>query len=251
MNTRLPQNSNEKRYFQPSYRGLPVIGCRGPLVEGYLEKIHQTIESSLSQYPRVFATRFDLMFPADIQNWPSKVISRFLDYFKSIVVSHLRSQGLKPEKCQPRVVWAKERNCAMNSHYHVLLLLNRDVFHTSGRLGSENLNLISRIESSWAKALGLSFEQVQGLVHFPANRDYKLDRNSPDFYVQLADLFYRASYLAKEESKAYEDGSRHFSCSQGNRSANGFDMAQHAKRSLDAMTQARDERGLMAGGLNK
>lgn len=251
MNTRLPQNSNEKRYFQSRYRGLPVIGYRGPLVEGYLEKIHQTIESSLNQYPRVFATRFDLMIPKDMHNFSSSIISRFLDYLKAIIGLHLKSLGMKSEKCQPRIVWAKERNHSMNSHYHVLLLLNRDVFHTSGRLGSENLNLISRIESSWAKALSLSFGEVQGLVNFPRNRDYKLDRNSPDFYVQLADLFYRASYLAKEESKAYEDGSRHFSCSQGNRSANGFDMAQHAKRSLDAMTQARDERGLMAGGLNK
>jgi len=249
MNTRLPQNPNETRYNQPSYRGLPVINYRGPLVERYLERTYQTIESAIGQYPRVFATRFDLMFPLNMQNWPSSVISRFLDHFKAIVGSHLKSQGIKPEKCQPRIIWAKERNRSMNSHYHVLLLLNNDVFHMSGRLGSENLNLISRIEWAWAKALGLTFEGVQGLVNFPANRDYKVDRNSADFYPQLADLFYRASYLSKEDTKTYEDGSRHFSCSQARRCEQGFDMGLQAKISLDRITQNRDEGMVAIGGM--
>lgn len=244
MNTRLPLNPNEKRYQQTKYRGLPVIDYRGPLVEKYLERTYRTIESTIAQYPRVFATRFDLMFPVGMQNWPSSVISRFLDYFKALVESHLKSQGMKSERCQPRIVWAKERNTSMNSHYHVLLLLNNDVFHMSGRLGSENLNMISRIESAWAKALGLAFEDVQGLVNFPPNRDYKLDRNSPNFYPQLAGLFYRASYLAKEDTKDYEDGSRHFSCSQRGRFSQGFDMELQARKSLDRITQDRDEGGV-------
>lgn len=219
----------------------------GPFVERYLENTYKTIESALSQYPRVFATRFDLMLPVDMQNWPSSIISRFLDHFKAIVESHLRSLGMKPEKCLPRIVWAKERYKSMNPHYHALLLLNNDVFHMSGRLGSDNLNLISRIQSSWAKALGLTFKEAQGLVNFPPNRDYKLDRNSSDFHLQLEALFHRVSYLAKEKTKNYGDGTRYFSCSQNSRLVNGFDLEAQINKNLDGVAQNRDE-GLMTDG---
>ncbi|MEY8198109.1 MAG: inovirus Gp2 family protein [Colwellia sp.] len=251
MNTRLSQNRNEKRYQHSVYRGLPVIDYRGPLVERYLEKTYLTIESALFQYPRVFATRFDLMFPKHMQNWPSSVISRFLDYFKADVESYLKARGKSVDKCKPRIVWAKERNTSMNSHYHVLLLLNRDVFYRSGRIASDKPNTVSRIEAAWAKALNLSFEQVQGLVNFPPNRDYRVDRDSPYFYPQLADLFYRASYLAKEDTKAYEDGTRHFSCSHRAPLVDGFSMESLAKRSMDCITCMRDGGVVSARGLNQ
>ncbi len=236
MNTRLALNSNETRYIQANYRNLPVIDYRGPLVEKYLEKTYQTIESMLAQYPRVFATRFDLMFPAHMQSWSSNVISKFIDYFKAGIESYLKACGMEVDKCRPMFVWAKERNNSMNSHYHVLLLLNRDVFFRSGRIVSDRPNTVSRIEAAWAKALNLSFEQARGLVNFPPNRDYAINRNSPDFYLQLADLFYRASYLAKEDTKTYEDGSRSFSCSHKVELPDNFNLAalvEHGKASLN------------------
>jgi hypothetical protein len=250
MNTRLPQNPNETRYNQSTYRGLPVIDRRGPLVEKYLDKTYQTIESALSQYPRVFATRFDLMFPSHMQNWPSTVISRFLDYLKADVESYLKAHGMSIDKCKLRIVWAKERNSSMNSHYHVLMLFNRDVFFKSGRVDSDNANMVNRIESAWAKALNIPFGQYRGLVNFPANRDYKLDRNSPDFYPQLADLFYRASYLAKEDTKAFQDGTRHFSCSQRAQSVDGFNMELAAQRSLEHITRIREHGNTATKGFN-
>jgi len=231
MNTRLTLNSNETRYTQASYRDLPVITHRGPLVEKYLEKTYQTIESMLAQYPRVFATRFDLMFPMHMQNWSSNVISRFLDYFKVDVESHLKARGMIGDKCKLKFVWAKERNSSMNSYYHVLLLLNRDVFFKSGRLVSDNPNTVNRIEGAWARALGLPFNQIGGLVHFPKNRDYSVCRDKPDFYPQLAALFRRASYLAKEDTKVYEDGSRSFSCSHRVALPGGFSLAALVEQS--------------------
>lgn len=236
MNTRLPLNPNETRYTQSSYRGLPVIDYRGPLVERYLANTYQTIESALAQYPRIFATRFDLTFPMDMQNCPSNTISRFIEYFKESVRSYLRARGEPASKCNPRFIWAKERNISMNCHYHVLFILNKDVFHRSGRLISENVNTISRIESAWAKALGIPIEKSSGLVEFPKNGDYRVDRNSLDFYPRLADLFYRASYLAKEDTKLYEDGSRYFSCSQSLKTQGVFSLAQHIEYHMKNQT---------------
>ncbi len=213
MNTRLLHNRNETRYCNPTYRGLHVIDHRGPLVEKYLEMTFRTLECALGQYPKTFATRFELLFPKHTDNWSSEVISKFTEALKADINAFLRIRGEKPEKCKPRLIWAKERNKSSNSHYHVVLLLNKDVFFTSGKVVSKNYNMAKRIEAAWAKALGFKFERVPGLVNFPKNRDYIVNTGDKDFLQQLTNLFYRASYLAKEDTKEYCDGSRHFSCS--------------------------------------
>ena len=238
MNTRLELNPNEKRYLNASYKTLPVIDYRGPLVEGYLEKTYRTIESALADYPRVFATRFDLMLPSGSEGWPSSVISRFIDNFKYELTSSLKQQGIAREKCVPRFVWAKERDTSHNNHYHILLILNKDAFFTSGRIGSENTNLVSRIQHSWSKALGLEFSAGYPLVHFPQKRDYRVNRNSPSFLSELAALFYRASYLSKEDTKMYQDGTRHFGCSHLSLPKNGYSLEAHVLGSRGVITQA-------------
>lgn len=213
MGTRLPLNRNETRFILPCYRGLHVINHRGPLVEKYLEDAFRTIACALADYPKIFAFRFDLRFPLGSEGWGSHVISRFTDSFKAQIKAYLNQQGWSESVCLPRFIWAKERNLSKNIHYHLVILLNKDVFFRSGRINSEHKNLARRVEQAWATALGLNVLNVKGLVDFPDNRDYIVNRHSKDFLQQLTNLFYRVSYLAKEETKEYCDGSRHFSCS--------------------------------------
>lgn len=238
MSTRLKLNKNERQYLEDTYKGLPVIDYRGPLVERYLEKTFRTLESALSDYPRIFATRFDLMLPSGTSNWPSTVISRFIDNLKYEVNAFLKERGIPRDKCLPRFVWSKERNTSLNNHYHFLLILNKDVFFTSGRVESDNLNLVSRIQISWSKALGLDFSNGYPLVHFPRNRDYRVDRNSADFLPNLSMLFSRASYLAKEESKLYQDGTRHFGCSHSSSRSNSYSLQADIADSRRVITEA-------------
>jgi hypothetical protein len=213
MNTRLPLNRNEKHYCLPSYRGLHVINHRGPLVEKYLEDTFRTIECALADYPKVFAFRFDLRFPSGSDGWVTNVISRFTESFKAQIKAYLNQQGFRDDVCTPRFIWAKERNVSKNIHYHVIVLMNKNVFFRSGCINSENWNLARRVEQAWATALEIDFIEAVGLVEFPRNRDYIVNRHSPEFLQQLTNLFYRASYLTKEETKEYCDGTRHFSCS--------------------------------------
>ncbi|MEY8239148.1 MAG: inovirus Gp2 family protein [Cycloclasticus sp.] len=213
MNTRLTLNRNEIRYDSPSFRGLHVINHRGPLVMKYLESNFRTVECALAQYPRTFATRFELLFPQKTEGWQTDVISKFTEALKSEIGSYLREKGLRADSCKPRFIWAKERSRSLNPHYHVMLFLNKDVFFRSGNIVSENWNLVRRIESAWARALGVTYQEISGLVHFPKNRDYIVNVRHENFLQQLTDLFYRASYLAKEDTKEYSDGTRHFSCS--------------------------------------
>ena len=256
MNTRLSRNTNETLFTQPTFRGLPVMVHRGPLIERYLDKTYQTIESALAQYPRIFATRFDLALPEGSEGWASDVISRFIEYFKADIASYLKVRGMKADACRPRFIWAKERNRSDNYHYHVLLILNRDVFPRSGCILSDKPNTVGRIESAWANALGIPWSQSRGLVHFPKNRDYSVDLNSQEFLPQLVGLFHRTSYLAKEDTKAFEDGSRHFSCSLRPVLPSGFSLqakVQEEKDRIEEMVASGSVYGEVSctGGLGK
>ena len=76
--------------------------------------------------------------------------------------------------------------------------------------------MISRIEESWAGALGVSAGQVDGLVHIPKNAEYRIDRHVRRGDVdELPVLFHRASYLCKVATKSFGDRQRGFGASRG------------------------------------
>ncbi|MNG32610.1 hypothetical protein D3C84_1186660 [compost metagenome] len=76
--------------------------------------------------------------------------------------------------------------------------------------------MVSRLQEAWASALGLSVDQVEGLLEIPVNATYRVDR-----YVgfgeedQLPALFHRASYLCKAATKSYGDRQHSFGASRG------------------------------------
>ena len=76
--------------------------------------------------------------------------------------------------------------------------------------------MISRMEESWAGALGLPVDLVTGLVHIPKNAEYLIDRvKRQGKGDELDDLFYRSSYLCKKATKSYGDRQRGFGTSRG------------------------------------
>lgn len=132
-------------------------------------------------------------------------------------VAHNRSSAkLKYDRVHDsvvRYVWAREFDQAdTRPHYHFLLLLNRDAFHTVGYFSSESDNLYHRIVAAWASALGLAPEEGYGLVHMPENHTYAINMNRSD--SGLAELFPRVSYLCKVNTKRFGEGDHVFGCSQ-------------------------------------
>ena len=97
-------------------------------------------------------------------------------------------------------------------HYHFVLLLNRDAYHTVGRFQSVRENLYSRIQAAWASALKIPFEEADGLVHIPANATFHLSQDDPE---EMDRYFHRVSYLGKAETKDCANRCRVFSCSRG------------------------------------
>lgn len=177
----------------------------------------------MDHYPRVLAFRVDLRFPQDTElsddAYTNAVISRFIESFKAkIRHDRSRAQGKNPcaRDSRVRYVWAREVGRRGRPHYHLLILLNRDAYYGVGRLVSRRTNNIHRMEEAWASALGLSVEQVWGLVHIPERAEYRVDR-----YVRAGDrdvlpeLFRRVSYLCKAATKSYGDRQRGFSTSRG------------------------------------
>ncbi|MDT4842474.1 Inovirus Gp2 [compost metagenome] len=219
---RHPDNPNLHLHYGDTFEGFPIQSEVAPFIRECLSDLKRTIDLALAEYPRVLAFRVDLRLPQGIElpdfAYTNQVISRFFESFTKKIQYH---QGRVAERsysrgCKVRYVWSREIGQGGRQHYHLLILLNRDAYYTIGRLGSDRVNMISRIDESWAGALGLPVDLVTGLVHIPKNAEYLIDRvKRQGKGDELDDLFYRASYLCKTATKSYGDRQRGFGASRG------------------------------------
>jgi len=215
---RHPSNTNLSLHYENTYQGFPVQIEKGPFISEYLNRLYQTVGRALTQYPRVFAFRFDLRFPTETQLpdfvCTNQVIERFMESFKA-KIAHNRSQARQLNKyahdSKVRYVWAREQGQHGKPHYHLAILLNRDAFTALGKFETGRDNMFNRLEQAWASALGLSVEAVSGLVEIPRNPCYHL--NLGELGGQ-AEFFHRASYLCKAATKVFGDGSHGFGASR-------------------------------------
>lgn len=219
---RHPDNNNLSLHYGDAFEGLPLQIDKGPFIREYLSALKHTIESAMAEYPRMLAFRVDLRLPQGIElqdyAYTNQVISRFFESFTKKIQYHQERVGERgyARGCKVRYVWSREVGQGSKQHYHLLILLNRDAYYTVGRLGSERVNMISRIEESWAGALGVAVGQVEGLVHIPKNAEYRVDRHVRRGDVdELPELFHRASYLCKVATKSFGDRQRGFGTSRG------------------------------------
>ncbi|MDI3323387.1 inovirus Gp2 family protein [Pontibacterium granulatum] len=212
------------------------LASYGPLNNHYQSRIEETIQYALSEYPRTLAIRVDLRLPDQVGSLygssddpliasirtDSAVISRFFASLNAQISADVQRkivEGKRAYPCTLRYVWVREKNKQHKDHYHVVLLLNKDAYHTLGSYQSSGPNLANRIRKAWLSALGLYPDTEVGffgsLVHFPENPYYILNVNDPaQFNETYRNLIFRTSYLAKKETKHYDDGNRWFGCSR-------------------------------------
>lgn len=219
---RHPDNTNLHLHYGDTFEGFPIQSEVGPFIREYLSDLQRTIDLALAEYPRVLAYRVDLRLPQGVElpdfAYTNQVISRFFESFTKKIQYHqerVAERGYS-RGCKVRYVWSREIGQGGRQHYHLLILLNRDAYYRLGRIGSERINMFRRIEESWASELGLSADQVRGLVHRPKNPEYFINREiRRDEFDELPELFYRASYLCKKATKHYGDRQRSFETSRG------------------------------------
>ncbi|MBB3243901.1 hypothetical protein FHW68_005486 [Pseudomonas sp. Tn43] len=215
---RHPDNTNLILHYENTYQGLPVQVDKGPFIQQYLNRLQQTMQCALAQYPRMFAFRVDLRFPAGIQlpdfADTNQVIERFIESFKA-KIAHNRNQArqLNPyaHDSKVRYVWAREQGQHGKPHYHLAILLNRDAFTALGKFETGRDNMFNRLEGAWASALGLPVEAIKGLVEIPQNPSYFL--NVGELEGQAA-FFHRTSYLCKAATKVFGGGCHAFGASR-------------------------------------
>ena len=212
-----------------SYQGLPIQGSLDSNNPLYLDKLLATINLSLLEHPRTYAIRVDLRLPdfdghhdclsrdeiVSFNRNRINLMKRFIESLNAKVKAQTRRmcrEGKRARPCTVRYTWVRERDTALNDHYHVVLFFNKDRYYRSGDYSSDG-SLASMIIAAWSSALGCSVASSFRLVHFPKNHGYYLNEKSSEFSQQYSDLFYRISYLAKKRTKRYGEGSRCFGCS--------------------------------------
>ena len=190
-----------------------------------LEKILSVSESAFKHYPRVFSFRVDLRFQQDpafgmyLALKPeagSRIIKEFFSRLKRLIEcdeSERRYEGKRVHSTDIRYVWAKEQTAgAPCPHYHMMFFLNRDAYYKLGNYESERMNLANKVRVAWHSAVSdenISLQDCKkmGLVHFPNNAEYLIERNDTE---SLKKMLVRAAYLAKNETKRRGQGYRCF-----------------------------------------
>lgn len=215
---RHPQNTKLHYHDQPTYNGLGVNLNHGPLIEEMLDSLADVIDAALLDDPRVFAFRVDLHLPAEWDDanavYGNDVMKRFIESLKA-QIRHNRMLAKRERATaadtEIRYLWVREQAGSDHPHWHLVILLNWDAYRSLGQFRLGNANMYNRVIKAWASALQLLEVKAEGLVHFPANAVYQLQRNDDE---SIAEFFFRASYLCKAGTKQYGNGRHGFGCSR-------------------------------------
>ncbi|AMZ77719.1 MULTISPECIES: inovirus Gp2 family protein [Enterobacter] len=185
----------------------------------YQQAFYDVAGNAAEEFPRTLALRVDLRFPGDYRYGDSnREMTRFIESLKAKLLVDCQRKNKRWGRNRHnrlRYVWVREvgeRN--RRKHYHILLLLNKDLYRGAGRYNADD-SLYALIRQAWCSALGLAPEQYSALVNMPRNGCYYLNRKSPDYMQQVTDLLKRMEYLAKDHTKCYDDGYRSIGMSRG------------------------------------
>ena len=109
----------------------------------YMKRLEEITRYAMDDYARILAFRVDLLLPVDNSHkgYDSAVITRFIASLKAQIAAYLqrrRRDGKRVYPCKLRYAWVREfGELNGNKHYHMLLLVNREVFRNT-MLNTEN-----------------------------------------------------------------------------------------------------------------
>ncbi|MDG2810007.1 inovirus Gp2 family protein [Vibrio parahaemolyticus] len=153
------------------FNGLPVLKQKEGLLVDYLQRIYDTLDLALDDHPRTMAVRVDLRLPLLMVMDNSNLMKNFISSLDAQIQADLRRKeraGKTKRKCRLRYVWVREKDKALHHHYHLVILLNKDVYNCLGSFARSN-NLSHKIKTAGCRAVGIKLEDGARLVHFPEN----------------------------------------------------------------------------------
>ncbi len=183
-----------KAYMDDNFRGMK-INCddsgRRNCREDILEAVYSRLEDMNNKHSKTLCIRFDLRYPqGHCPSSSNENISTFTNSF----TTYLKRKGLDPQ-----CVWVREQSMEKHQHYHFMLLLN-------GNLTQNAYGHLKKAEELWGKRLGC---ESTGLVDYcdrsrsgeKQPNSVMIRRTAPDAQEKLEECMYRASYLAKTNTK--------------------------------------------------
>ena len=232
MRKRHSSNTNLKLHYESVWEGLPALARPDrPLAVNYLKSIRSTLDRALNEHPRTCVIHFVARLPYGWSGPKGGQASGFINSLRSQIrcdSKRKRGQGKRVHDCHVRMIWCREFGGEGQPHYHIAIMVNRDAYSALGRiLGQQEpdfpwwlaeeqtvSNMAERIQRAWGRTLGLTGSQGIGLVHFPDSPVQLISKGSSMYTAQYHEVFRRMSYLAKVDTKLYDDGFRNFGCSQ-------------------------------------
>lgn len=178
----------------------------------YQTIIFNTILKALEIHPRLMVIRCDLRFPLEATQaeTDASVITRFIESLKAKINADLKRKEKAWRRrlsCVLNYVWVREYGDVNGKkHYHVLLFVNKDIYHSPGDYSAPSGNLSAMIKQAWCSATRLHHPDFFSLVHFV--RVFYLDKNKHDIQYQIERVAEHGNYLAKNVTKRYGDGER-------------------------------------------
>ncbi|MGY2463325.1 YagK/YfjJ domain-containing protein [Vreelandella sulfidaeris] len=224
---RLRHQDNDKLclHYDNYYEGFEVQQKLeyGPLVKNYLKATVNEIIAAVNSQQRILIFRADLHFPQWMlpsgMHQNNEVLSTFFRYFKYEI-----KKSSSPYLPFLRYVWAREQDTSNKPHYHLIIMLNYNVFNGLGMIQPNGFgeylrdNLYHRMMRSWYKAMGFSNTDSLGqLIHIgehPITEELWVATLGLNDWMGLNDAVYNASYLCKQYTKRFGEGIQVFNTSQ-------------------------------------
>lgn len=200
-----------------TFNGKPLYYHEAGLVFEYLEGIERVLTEALGQSPKLCAAHLTVRLPSDFDGDHSEVFSRFFRTLEletnELCLMKYRHRPHQYHQTVIRYVWFKA--CESTSQYHLVLLLDRRLYHCLGRSGDGRSRYLSRVRKAWDRAVEKDHgRRCSGLAYSPSDDVYELLKGGESFPLQLDEVFYRISRLAKPTTKHDDNRSTSFGCSR-------------------------------------
>lgn len=190
----------------PVFKNSPVMAGMGyELVYEYIQRLYDLVWYCVKvKYNRTLVIRLDLHFPDTDSPHPmggdNRALARFWDSLKAKLTARQKSFRNTSDL---DYAWAREQYESVNPHYHLLILVDANVFRGVGRVNSKRRTIFKMVEEAWASALGYEVEDVSGLIERCETPEMKIHKDDGEKFAELLKM---TSYLTKIYSKDLRSG---------------------------------------------
>ncbi|WP_375750655.1 inovirus Gp2 family protein [Vibrio sp. HN007] len=199
-----------------TFNGKPLYYQKNGLILEHLEEIDRVLSEALGQYPKLCVAHFNVRLPSDFDGDHSEVFSRFFRTLESETNELcLMKYRRRPQQFHQTVIrHVLSKACKSTSQYNLVLLFDKRLYLCLGKSGCGRSRYLSRVRKAWDRAVETDYgRRCLGLAYSPADDVYDLQKGNEAFPLQLNELFYRISRLAKPTTKHADNRNKSFGCS--------------------------------------